>query len=155
MLAHIFRSGEPKRVRIEDITLGAPVLLAEAPVPENLPSAGFRRSRFELRAAALKSGGSGASGGSGGGATARKTPSVPKLTGADLRNAEPEGAAIDRKITKLQDEIAKSHEALATHDQGDFTGLGELTALASRLANEVATLEARWLELSEQVEASR
>ena len=110
---------------------------------------------LELRAAALKSGGSGASGGSGGGATARKTPSVPKLTGADLRNAEKEVAAIDRKITKLQGEIAKSHEALATHDQSDFTGLGELTALASRLANEVASLEARWLELSEQVEASR
>jgi ATP-binding cassette subfamily F protein uup len=110
---------------------------------------------LELRAAALKSGGSGASGGSGGGATAPKAPRVPALTGADLRNAEKEVSAIDRKITKLQAEIVTAHEALATHDQSDFTGLGELTALAAKLADEVATLEARWLLLSEQIEASR
>lgn len=110
---------------------------------------------LELRAAALKSGGSGASGGSGGGATAPKAPRVPALTGADLRNAEKEVAAIDRKITKLQAEIVTAHEALATHDQSDFTGLGELTALTAKLADEVATLEARWLLLSEQIEASR
>jgi ATPase subunit of ABC transporter with duplicated ATPase domains len=110
---------------------------------------------LELRAAALKSGGSGASGGSGGGATAPKAARVPALTGADLRNAEKEVSAIDRKITKLQAEIVTAHEALATHDQSDFTGLGELTALAAKLADEVATLEARWLLLSEQIEASR
>lgn len=110
---------------------------------------------LELRAATLKSGGSGASGGSGGGATAPKAARVPALTGADLRNAEKEVSAIDRKITKLQAEILTAHEALATHDQSDFTGLGELTDLAAKLANEVATLEARWLLLSEQIEASR
>jgi ATPase subunit of ABC transporter with duplicated ATPase domains len=110
---------------------------------------------LELRAAALKSGGSGASGGSGGGATAPKAARVPALTGADLRNAEKEVSAIDRKITKLQAEIVTAHEALATHDQSDFTGLGELTALTAKLADEVATLEARWLLLSEQIEASR
>jgi ATPase subunit of ABC transporter with duplicated ATPase domains len=110
---------------------------------------------LELRAAALQSGGSGASGGSGGGATAPKAARVPALTGADLRNAEKEVSAIDRKITKLQAEIVTAHEALATHDQSDFTGLGELTALTAKLADEVATLEARWLLLSEQIEASR
>jgi hypothetical protein len=48
----LFKGGEqPVRVRIEDITLGEPVLLIEAAVPEELPSAGFRRSRFEMRAA--------------------------------------------------------------------------------------------------------
>lgn len=48
----LFKGGEqPVRVRIEDITLGTPVVLVEAAVPEDLPSAGFRRSRFELRAA--------------------------------------------------------------------------------------------------------
>lgn len=109
---------------------------------------------LELRAASKKAGG-GSSGGSGGGATAPKVARVPALTGADLRNAEKEVAAIDRKITKLQDEIARGHEALALHDQSDFTGLAELTALTSRLANEVVTLESRWLELSEQIEASR
>ena len=48
----LFKGGEqPVRVRVEDITLGEPVLLIEAAVPEELPSAGFRRSRFEMRAA--------------------------------------------------------------------------------------------------------
>lgn len=47
----LFKGGEqPLRVRIEDITLAAPVVIVESPVPENLPGAGFRRSRFELRA---------------------------------------------------------------------------------------------------------
>jgi hypothetical protein len=47
----LFKGGEqPVRVRIEDITLAEPVVIVEAPVPESLPGAGFRRSRFELRA---------------------------------------------------------------------------------------------------------
>lgn len=48
----VFRSNAvPRRLRIEDVTLGAPVLIADVVVPERLPSAGFRRSRFEFRAA--------------------------------------------------------------------------------------------------------
>ncbi len=48
----VFRSNAvPRRLRIEDVTLGAPVLIADVAVPEKLPSAGFRRSRFEFRAA--------------------------------------------------------------------------------------------------------
>lgn len=47
----LFKGGDqPVRVRVEDITLAEPVVIVEAPVPENLPGAGFRRSRFELRA---------------------------------------------------------------------------------------------------------
>ena len=47
----LFKGGEqPVRVRVEDITLAEPVVIVEAPVPESLPGAGFRRSRFELRA---------------------------------------------------------------------------------------------------------
>ncbi|GIX36905.1 MAG: hypothetical protein KatS3mg127_0144 [Silanimonas sp.] len=48
----VFRSNAvPRRLRIEDVTLGAPVLIADVAVPEKLPGAGFRRSRFEFRAA--------------------------------------------------------------------------------------------------------
>ena len=47
----IFKGGDaPLRVRIEDVTLATPVLIAEMPVPDDLPGAGFRRSRFDLRA---------------------------------------------------------------------------------------------------------
>lgn len=49
--AFLFKGGRrPTRVRVEDITLATPVLIAEASVPEDLPGAGFRRARFELRA---------------------------------------------------------------------------------------------------------
>lgn len=48
----LFKGGNtPVRVRIEDVTLPTPVLIAESNVPSDLPGAGFRRSRFELRAA--------------------------------------------------------------------------------------------------------
>ena len=47
----LFKGGQqPVRVRVEDITLAAPVVIVESAVPEDLPGAGFRRSRFELRA---------------------------------------------------------------------------------------------------------
>lgn len=47
----LFKGGEqPTRVRVEDITLAPAVLIVEAPVPEDLQGAGFRRSRFELKA---------------------------------------------------------------------------------------------------------
>lgn len=49
--AFVFKGGtQPVRVRIEDITLAEPVVIADAPVPEDLDGAGFRRARFELQA---------------------------------------------------------------------------------------------------------
>ncbi|MFN7518990.1 MAG: hypothetical protein ACK5Q0_00265 [Lysobacteraceae bacterium] len=47
---HFKGGNQPVRVRVEDVTLPGPVLLAEAIVPEDLPGAGFRRSRFVLQA---------------------------------------------------------------------------------------------------------
>ena len=50
--AFVFKSNErPLRVRVEDVTLATPILIAEASVPDDLPGAGFRRVRFEMRAA--------------------------------------------------------------------------------------------------------
>ena len=49
----VFQGGEqPVRVRVEDVTLAAPVLIAEVSVPDDLQGAGFRRSRFEFSATA-------------------------------------------------------------------------------------------------------
>ncbi len=45
----VFKGGrQPQRVRVEDVTLATPILIAEAAVPEDLPGAGFRRERFEM-----------------------------------------------------------------------------------------------------------
>ena len=74
------------------------------------------------------------------------------LAGADRRVAEKELTSIDRRLEKLQGQIAEQHEKLARHDQSDYVGLGTLGDELSRLEAEVADLETRWLEVSEQLE---
>ena len=50
--AFVFKGGErAARVRVEDVTLPTPVLLADMAVPDDLAGAGFRRARFEFRTA--------------------------------------------------------------------------------------------------------
>ncbi|GAA4159065.1 ABC-F family ATP-binding cassette domain-containing protein [Gryllotalpicola daejeonensis] len=82
----------------------------------------------------------------------RAPQAAPGLTGAERRNAEKEVASIDRRIGRLQGEIAAAHDRLAAHDQSDYVGLGALTDELRALETELADLETRWLELSEQLE---
>lgn len=77
---------------------------------------------------------------------------APALSGADRRAAEKELASIDRRLEKLQSQIAEQHEKLARHDQSDYVGLGVLGDELSGLEAAVADLETRWLEVSEQIE---
>ncbi|MEE6167839.1 MULTISPECIES: ABC-F family ATP-binding cassette domain-containing protein [unclassified Mycolicibacterium] len=73
-------------------------------------------------------------------------------SGAELRNIEKEVASIDRSLAKLAGRISDKHDELAAHDHSDHVGLGRLTAQLRELEDQVAELEARWLELSEQLE---
>ncbi|QAY60874.1 ABC transporter ATP-binding protein [Microbacterium protaetiae] len=74
------------------------------------------------------------------------------LTGADRRTAEKEVASIDRRLHKLEGEIAAVDERLATaHD--DYDALISLQRQREALTGESATLEERWLELSEALES--
>jgi ABC-type multidrug transport system ATPase subunit len=77
---------------------------------------------------------------------------VAKLNGADLRNAQKEFAAAERKIAKLTGQIDELHVKLAEHDQSDFAGLGGLTSEVGGLQSSLAEVESRWLELSEMLE---
>ncbi|WP_104126998.1 ABC-F family ATP-binding cassette domain-containing protein [Cryobacterium sp. Y57] len=77
---------------------------------------------------------------------------IPTLGGAELRNAQKELGSIDRKVVKLQERIAQKHEKLATHDQFDFAGLSELGVKLTELEETIATLETRWVELTELIE---
>ncbi|MDQ1528968.1 MAG: transport system ATP-binding/permease protein, partial [Actinomycetota bacterium] len=81
--------------------------------------------------------------------TKSATKSTPKLSGAELRNAQKEFAAAERKIAKLTEQIAGVHLRLAEHDQSDYAGLGVLTAEVQAFESTLATTEERWLELSE------
>ncbi|SEN71987.1 ABC transporter ATP-binding protein [Cryobacterium sp. TMT1-3] len=83
---------------------------------------------------------------------AGKPKKIPSLGGAELRNAQKELGSIDRKVVKLQERIAQKHEKLAAHDQSDFTGLGELGVKLTELEETIATLETRWVELTELIE---
>ena len=76
----------------------------------------------------------------------------PKIGGAELRNAEKELGAIDRKLAKLQGEEAGIHERLAAHDQSDYEGLTALSAELRSLEQQVAELETRWLEVTALIE---
>jgi hypothetical protein len=52
---------------------------------------------------------------------------------------------------KLDGQIKDAQQRQAEHDQGDYEGLRTLTAALRELETEVATLEERWLELSESL----
>jgi ATPase subunit of ABC transporter with duplicated ATPase domains len=80
------------------------------------------------------------------------TSAIPSLSGAALRTAEKELTALDRRLAKVADQVAAKHEEFARHDQSDYVGLGRLTDELRALEGEIADLETRWLELSEQLE---
>ncbi|MCC4906756.1 ABC-F family ATP-binding cassette domain-containing protein [Microbacterium sp. cx-59] len=71
------------------------------------------------------------------------------LSGADLRAVQKEVSAIERRLGKLDQQIAKRRAALADHDQSDYAGLAAEMAEISALERENSELEERWLELSE------
>ncbi|MGV0744811.1 ABC-F family ATP-binding cassette domain-containing protein [Mycolicibacterium sp. XJ870] len=73
------------------------------------------------------------------------------LSGAELRNAQKEVAALERRLEKLQQQIDRSRTAMADHDQADFEGLAAKVAAIRALENEVTEVEERWFELGEQI----
>ena len=82
--------------------------------------------------------------------SAASTPaSTPGLAGAELRAAQKEVASLERRLEKLESQIAKSRTALAEHDQGDYVGLGAEMGRISALESERDDVETRWFELTE------
>lgn len=73
-------------------------------------------------------------------------------SGAVAYNARKELSAVERKLSKLSEQIEKLHTTMADHDQSDYAGLGDLTARLRALESENTELEERWLELSEAAE---
>ncbi|MFG6491404.1 ABC-F family ATP-binding cassette domain-containing protein [Microbacterium sp. P03] len=73
------------------------------------------------------------------------------LAGAELRAAEKEIAAIERRIRKLTAQVDAARTALAEHDQSDFQGLAAEMARVGALQAETEELENRWFELTEAV----
>lgn len=76
---------------------------------------------------------------------------APALAGADLRAAQKELAAAERRIQKLTAQADAARTALADHDQSDYAGLGEKMRAIGEMEAEIAVLEERWFELSELI----
>ena len=96
----------------------------------------------------------------GGAETARGTDAAPAasgssapsgLTGAELRDAQKEAAALERRLEKLEKQIAAARAALADHDQSDYVGLAAEMAKIGELESERDQVEERWFELTEQM----
>jgi ATP-binding cassette subfamily F protein uup len=101
---------------------------------------------------ALRAGITSAPGGGGGGGTGGQTAATgSSLKGAELRNAQKEFAAAERKIAKVTGQVNELHVKLAEHDQSDYAGLGILTTELHDLEDTLAEVETRWLELSEML----
>ncbi|QEN14018.1 ABC-F family ATP-binding cassette domain-containing protein [Mycolicibacterium sp. ELW1] len=79
-------------------------------------------------------------------------PSSEALSGAELRSVQKEITSIERSLAKLDGRITAMHAELAAHDQSDHVEIGRLTTELRALEDAVAAAEARWLELSEQLE---
>jgi len=86
---------------------------------------------------------------SGAGAPTPTSTAKPSLAGADLRAAQKELAAAERRIEKLTAQAGAARVALADHDQADYVGLGAQMEHIRALEDERAQLEERWFELTE------
>ena len=73
------------------------------------------------------------------------------LSGAELRAAQKEVGALERRIQSLEADIAAARTALADHDQSDYVGLGEEMRRIGELEAERDELELRWYELGELI----
>lgn len=85
-------------------------------------------------------------------AAASRPTGKPALGGAEARAAQKELGAVERKLQKLQSEVAALDDTMAAADPSDFEGLGRLAAQKSQLQEQVDELELRWLELGEALE---
>ncbi|MGN8551066.1 UNVERIFIED_CONTAM: ABC-F family ATP-binding cassette domain-containing protein [Microbacterium sp. SLM126] len=84
-------------------------------------------------------------------AAASASATAPGLTGADLRAVQKEVSALERRLEKLEAQIASARTALADHDQSDYVGLGAEMARIGTLESERDGVEERWFELTEQM----
>jgi ATPase subunit of ABC transporter with duplicated ATPase domains len=77
--------------------------------------------------------------------------SAASLSGADLRAAQKEATALERRLEKLEAQIDAARAALADHDQSDYVGLGAEMARISDLEKERDGIEERWFALTEEI----
>jgi ATPase subunit of ABC transporter with duplicated ATPase domains len=76
-------------------------------------------------------------------------PNGTSRSGAELRAARKELTATERKLERIAERINTIHQQMTEHDQSDYAGVIRLGAELRDAEAEQATLEDRWLGLSE------
>ncbi len=73
-------------------------------------------------------------------------------SGAELRALRKEAASIERRLSKLQEQLERQRLALSQQDQTDYQGLQERVGKIHALEGEQSDLETKWYELAERLE---
>ncbi|XQS83705.1 ABC-F family ATP-binding cassette domain-containing protein [Gardnerella sp. DNF01192] len=77
--------------------------------------------------------------------------SAPKLTGKAYHDAARRVSAIERKLSKLEEEKSQIEAQMTAHNPSDFVGLQSLNEELQKNEQETSALEDEWMELSEQL----
>ena len=83
--------------------------------------------------------------------SSESTESAPKLTGKAYHDAARRVSAIERKLSKLEEEKSQIEAQMAAHNPSDFVGLQSLNEDLQKNEQETSALEDEWMELSEQL----
>ncbi|MCI1219909.1 MAG: ABC-F family ATP-binding cassette domain-containing protein [Bifidobacterium sp.] len=90
--------------------------------------------------------------GAGGTADVKDDKDDEKLTGKAFHDVTKRISAIERRLAKLEKGKADIEQRMAMHDPSDFQGLNALNQELNGVQGEKESLEAEWMELSEQIE---
>ncbi|RFT33198.1 ABC transporter ATP-binding protein [Bifidobacteriaceae bacterium NR019] len=83
--------------------------------------------------------------------SSESTVAEPKLTGKAYHDAARRVSAIERKLSKLEEEKSQIEAQMAAHNPSDFVGLQSLNEDLQKNEQETSALEDEWMELSEQL----
>lgn len=76
----------------------------------------------------------------------------PALSGRELRDAQKEASALERRMGRLTEAISHAKHAMADIDPSDYTALAEAMSAVSTQEAELAEVENAWMELSLRIE---
>src|SRR6185369_16844052 len=74
----------------------------------------------------------------------QRAAALARLSGAELRAAQKELTATERRLDRLTGQVATAHKKLAEHDPADYEGVLRITQQVGDLEAEIAALEERW-----------
>lgn len=83
--------------------------------------------------------------------SSESTVAEPKLTGKAYHDAARRVSAIERKLSKLEEEKSQIEAQMAVHNPSDFVGLQSLNEDLQKNEQETSALEDEWMKLSEQL----